>query len=201
LFHCRVFSSEADQLYFEQHDYESEPGNNLLVLQDHRKSILPSSLSQQQLQQLLKQEETILHLDVNPHQPTTPAWLSHIINDGATTLSHHEHDILEYYRVTNARRNCFHVPLGPSPLMATVTTTNVAEGDEFLTSYDFLYWVMDLVDKKDDIIQENHMIITETMDHEMDGMDAALQQATQSILESSNQYQQVIAEIHKVFEQ
>jgi hypothetical protein len=184
LYHCRVFSSNADQLYFEQHDYESETGNNLLVLQEDRKAVVPSL------------PRAILHLDVNPEQPTAPAWLSHIINDGATAVSHLEADIMDYYWRTNARRNCFHVPLGPSPLMATVTTRSVAKGEEFFTSYDFLYWVMDLVDHQ--VIQDNHMMITKAMDKEMDAMEEALQAATLSV---PNQYQHVIAEIHKLFQQ
>jgi SET domain len=184
LYHCRVFSSETDKVYFEQHDYESETGNNLLVLQEDRKPIVPSL------------PQAILHLDVNPEQPTMPAWLSHIINDGATAVSHREADILDYYRHTNARRNCFHVPLGPSPLMATVTTRAVQEGDEFFTSYDFLYWVMDLVDNQ--VVTDDHMIITKAMDQEMDAMEDALQEATQSV---PHQYRHVVAEIHKLFQQ
>jgi hypothetical protein len=60
---------------------------------------------------------------------------SHRINDGATVLSNTESGALSYYRASRNAANCAHVPFGPSPLLATVTTRKVQRGEELLTTY------------------------------------------------------------------
>ena len=60
---------------------------------------------------------------------------SHRVNDGATVLSNTEHGALSYYQASRAVANCVHVPFGPSPLVATVTTRKIKKGEELLTTY------------------------------------------------------------------
>ncbi|KAL3760484.1 hypothetical protein ACHAWU_007803 [Discostella pseudostelligera] len=60
---------------------------------------------------------------------------SHRVNDGATVLSNTEHGALTYYQSSRSAANCVHVPFGPSPLLATVTTRKVKKGEELLTTY------------------------------------------------------------------
>jgi SET domain len=88
-----------------------------------------------------------LYLDVNPYRPVADGWQSHLINDGATIQRSRLHDsdregaVLDYYRESKRAKNCIHIPFGPSPIMATVTTRRVAAGDELLTSYGGTYWL------------------------------------------------------------
>jgi hypothetical protein len=60
---------------------------------------------------------------------------SHRVNDGATVISNTELGALSYYQTSRAAANCVHVPFGPSPLLATVTTRKVKKGEELLTTY------------------------------------------------------------------
>lgn len=60
---------------------------------------------------------------------------SHRVNDGATVISNTELGALSYYQSSRAAANCVHVPFGPSPLLATVTTRKVKKGEELLTTY------------------------------------------------------------------
>jgi SET domain len=88
-----------------------------------------------------------LYLDVNPYRSVAGCWQSHLINDGATIQrcrlqgSDKEGAVLDYYRESKRAKNCIHIPFGPSPIMATVTTRRVAAGDELLTSYGGTYWL------------------------------------------------------------
>jgi hypothetical protein len=59
----------------------------------------------------------------------------HRVNDGATVLSNDEGGALAYYRASRAAKNCVHVPFGPSPLLALVSTRKIRRGDELLTTY------------------------------------------------------------------
>ncbi|GAX26270.1 hypothetical protein FisN_16Lh101 [Fistulifera solaris] len=87
-----------------------------------------------------------LFLDVNPHRDRVGAWVSHLINDGAVVTSNTVQGVLDYYHASGKRRNCIHIPWGPSPVMATVTTKKVKKGEEFLTSYGGTYWLGVLLD-------------------------------------------------------
>jgi hypothetical protein len=59
----------------------------------------------------------------------------HRVNDGATVLTNDEDGALAYYRASRVARNCVHVPFGPSPLLACVSTRKIRKGDELLTTY------------------------------------------------------------------
>ena len=82
-----------------------------------------------------------LYLDANPHRKDSDAWVSHYINDGAKLESNTETGVLEYYQRTKAAKNCIHIPFGPSPVLATVTTKKVKKGEELFTSYGGTYWL------------------------------------------------------------
>jgi len=109
-----------------------------------------------------------LYLDVNPQRhhdnnigggdDTNSAWVSHMINDGAkihTTTTpvsssssssndraeKQEETILNYYHESGLKRNCVHIPWGPSPIIATVTTKKVKKGQELFTTYGGTYWL------------------------------------------------------------
>jgi hypothetical protein len=87
-----------------------------------------------------------LYLDVNPNRndELDGAWTSHYINDGASLLdckSVEEIDIEQYYIKSTKAKNCIHIPFGPSPILATVTTKKVKKGEELFTSYGVVYWL------------------------------------------------------------
>jgi len=85
--------------------------------------------------------QPIVYLDVNPTLPQVPGWTSPMINDGATVTSNTEAGVLDYYQQSRQARNCIHIPFGPSPVLATITTKKVKKGDELLTSYGGTYWL------------------------------------------------------------
>lgn len=87
-----------------------------------------------------------LYLDVNPNRndELDGAWTSHYINDGASMLgcgSIKETDIEQYYLRSTKAKNCIHIPFGPSPTLATITTKKVKKGEELFTSYGVVYWI------------------------------------------------------------
>lgn len=86
-------------------------------------------------------DPTPLYLDVNPNRNLSDAWVSHFINDGATVGSNTEAGVLEYYQRSKIAKNCIHIPFGPSPILATVTTKKIKKGEELLTSYGGTYWL------------------------------------------------------------
>ena len=78
--------------------------------------------------------ETIF-IDVDLRQQEQPGFISHRINDGTTVAANSEEGVLEYYQSSRRAKNCLHIPFGPSPLYATVTTKKVKKGEELLTTY------------------------------------------------------------------
>lgn len=88
-------------------------------------------------------EGTPLFLDVNPSRPiVNGAWVSQMINDGATVVdASTEAGVLRYYDESGKRKNCIHIPFGPSPIMATISTKKIKKGEEILTSYGATYWL------------------------------------------------------------
>jgi hypothetical protein len=90
----------------------------------------------------------IMFIDVDTSQVESPCFVSHRINDAATVLSNSEEGVLAYYQKSHDAKNCVHVPFGPSPLLATVTTKKVNKGDEFLTTYGCSYWLENLLNDK-----------------------------------------------------
>jgi hypothetical protein len=82
-----------------------------------------------------------IFIDVDPSLEDCPTFMSHRINDGASVRANLEHELLEYYRESRKAKNCVHVPFGPSPLLATVTTKKLAKGEELFTTYGCSYWI------------------------------------------------------------
>ena len=88
-----------------------------------------------------------MFLDVDMMRPESPGWDSHRINDGATVLINSEDGVLTYYRASRQAKNCVHVPFGPSPILATVTTKKVKKGEELFTTYGCSYWLAPLMEE------------------------------------------------------
>ena len=85
-----------------------------------------------------------LFLDVNPNRDVDGCWVSQMINDGASVKTQSEEGILTYYKESKKRKNCIHIPFGPSPVMATIATRKIKKGEEIFTSYGCTYWALDV---------------------------------------------------------
>ncbi len=66
---------------------------------------------------------------------TSTGFDGHRVNDGSTILANDEIGTLSYYRESSIARNCVHVPFGPCPIIALVSTKRICKGDELLTTY------------------------------------------------------------------
>ena len=87
-------------------------------------------------------EDTQLFVDVNPSRvEPSGCWNGHLVNDGATLSENSEQGMLDYYTSSQRCKNCVHIPFGPSPLLAVVTTRKVKKGEELFTTYGCLYWL------------------------------------------------------------
>lgn len=86
-----------------------------------------------------------IFVDVDLSQQESPGFVGHRINDGATVLTNSEDGVLAYYRASRAAKNCVHVPFGPSPLLAVVTTKKVKKDEELFTTYGVSYWLESLL--------------------------------------------------------
>lgn len=107
---------------------------------------------------ILNRPDQLLYLDVKPSIALeNTIWTSHYINDGAMATEATSEAVLQYYKTSSLARNCIHIPFGPSPMLATVTTKKVKKGEEFLTSYGADYWLLnrcDTVPQSEEIHQE-----------------------------------------------
>jgi hypothetical protein len=143
--------SEIDEKYFT----ENQPHNNSPYLHATDQPIFqrPSMLAP-----LFDQNGKVgmvpppLYLDVNPNRNSEldGIWTSHYINDGSSLLDHTrsvgtsssiEDGIEQYYQQSTQAKNCIHIPFGPSPVLATITTKKVKKGQELFTSYGVVYWL------------------------------------------------------------
>ena len=134
-----VASSDKDQEYFQNHP---SARSSYLHCTDQPIFKRPSMLSL--LDESVK--DIPLYLDVNPNKEIKTGWVSQMINDGATVDTNTEQGVLDYYNMSGKNKNCIHIPFGPSPIMATVTTKKVKKGDELFTSYGCTYWLGVLLD-------------------------------------------------------
>jgi hypothetical protein len=130
-------SNDMDQAYFDNDDRQhgQQCGHNYrqyLIHDDRDINPILSSLS-------------LLFIDVNPNRAIQNGWMSHCINDGAAIIRHDTmlqgDGIVEYYTSALAAQNCVQIPFGPSPLMATVTTSPVEKGKELFTCYGSAFWL------------------------------------------------------------
>ena len=91
-------------------------------------------------------ENTQLFVDVNPSRAdSSGCWNGHLVNDGAIMSENSEQGMLDYYDASRRCKNCVHIPFGPSPLIAVVTTHKVKKGDELFTTYGCLYWLETII--------------------------------------------------------
>jgi len=91
-------------------------------------------------------ENTQLFVDVNPSRiESSGCWNGHYVNDGAILSENSEQGMLDYYTASQRFKNCVHIPFGPSPLIAVVTTRKVKKGEELFTTYGCLYWLETIV--------------------------------------------------------
>jgi len=123
--------SQEDQEYFQKHPSSK---SSYLHCTDQPLFKRPSFLSK------IVNDEPI-YLDVNPDRPIVDGWASQMINDGAKITANTEEGVLAYYQASKREKNCIHIPFGPSPIMATVTTKKVKKGQELLTTYGGTYWL------------------------------------------------------------
>jgi hypothetical protein len=86
-------------------------------------------------------KDSPLYLDVNPNREVSPAWVSQYINDGAIMPENSEAGVMEYYLKSTQKKNCIHLPFGPSPIIATVATKKIKKGEELFTSYGCVFWI------------------------------------------------------------
>ena len=128
---CFVYSNEKDASYFADHP---SPNSDYLHCTDQPLFQRPS---------LLLQGDTNnpVYLDVNPNRPITTGWVSQMINDGAIVSEPTEAGILQYYQAAKVNNNCVHIPFGPSPILATITTKKLKAGSELFTTYGGVYWL------------------------------------------------------------
>jgi len=139
--------NEQDENYFAEHPHGNSP---YLHATDQPLFQRPSLLSPLFNEDSKDEISPPLYLDVNPtrNDELDPIWTSHYINDGASLLdtiqqkdTSIEDGIEEYYKHSSSKKNCIHIPFGPSPLLATITTKKVKKGQELFTSYGVVYWL------------------------------------------------------------
>lgn len=116
------FSNPEHRDYFAQNPSNGESPYLHVADQPifNRPSILTSSSDPK-----LKEQSTThpIYLDVNPQDKSlTKFWVSQYINDGATVKENSEEGVLEYYKESQKKKNCIHIPFSCSPILATVTT-------------------------------------------------------------------------------
>lgn len=90
-----------------------------------------------------------IYLDANPNRKVDPLWVSQYINDGAIVTSNDQAGVSRYYEQSKRKKNCIHLPFGPSPIMATVATRKIKKGEELFTSYGCVYWLGVLYSNKE----------------------------------------------------
>lgn len=149
--------TSLDEKYFSQHPHGNSPYLHATDQPLFQRPSLLSSLFDEG-----KEDEMSppLYLDVNPthNEELDQIWTSHYINDGASLLDciqkgndniSMEDAIEQYYTQSTQRKNCIHIPFGPSPVLATITTKKCKKGQELFTSYGVVYW-LGSIDNQDD---------------------------------------------------
>ena len=125
-----VTNQESDREYFLEHP---PGGSSYLHATDQPIFNRPSLLSNLGSTEV---SNAPMYLDVNPNKNVSPIWVSQYINDGSIMIDNSEVGVSNYYKESKERKNCIHIPFGPSPIMATVATRKIKKGEE-LTDYYF----------------------------------------------------------------
>ena len=145
---------------------------------------------------LVKEQGGALYIDVNPNRPLRDTWISHLINDGAVVEFNTEEGLLDYYKMSAQRKNCVNIPFGPSPILATVTSSKVKKGDELFTTYGGSYWLDSLLESatKDGEEAEEPIDIS-------DDVQLHVQQTARHIFDAMQESQQTHAKLRMELEQ
>ena len=130
-----VSANESDQEYFSK----NPPGSSSYLHATDQPIFDRPSILADIAPELLK--DAPIYLDVNPNKEVDPLWVSQYINDGAIVMSNDEEGVSKYYEQSKRKKNCIHLPFGPSPIMATVATRKIKKGEELFTSYGCVYWL------------------------------------------------------------
>jgi len=136
-----IAGSNEDELYFQANPHGNSPYLHATDQPLFQRQSLLSSLFDESKDEMTPP----LYLDVNPNRNSEldEIWTSHYINDGASLLNTKvDGDSIEQYYVQSTKaKNCCHIPFGPSPILATITTKKVKKGEELFTSYGVVYWL------------------------------------------------------------
>jgi len=143
----------ADQEYFDKNENENETKNET-------SNYIQYLIGSRRVGKSDFGPDAQLFVDINPDRieknhhdsdgSINNCWVSHYINDGATVAANSEVGMLDYYSESNSKKNCVHIPFGPSPIIATVTTRQVKKGEELLTSYGCMYWAACIINENEE---------------------------------------------------
>lgn len=143
----RIVSIDASAITHERkHELNGVEANSRPSGQSYLHHVLGKRpLMNVDISQTLGGEAIYIDVDVTNHE-LCPCFVSHMVNDGSVVSSNAEDGVLAYYQQSLKAKNCVHVPFGPSPLLATVTTKKVHKGEEFFTTYGCSYWLEHLLE-------------------------------------------------------
>ena len=145
-----IAGSNEDEVYFQANPHGNSPYLHATDQPLFQRQSLLSSLFDESKDEMTPP----LYLDVNPNKndELDGIWTSHFINDGASLLNAKVDgvSIEQYYVQSTKAKNCCHIPFGPSPILATITTKKVKKGEELFTSYGVVYWLGSVEDDPDD---------------------------------------------------
>jgi hypothetical protein len=189
-----IACSNEDEIYFQANPHGNSPylhATDQPIFQRH--SLLSSLFDESK-----KDMTPPLYLDVNPkrNDELDDVWRSHYINDGASLLRSTavtEEVIEEYYIDSTRAKNCCHIPFGPSPFLATITTKKIKKDEELFTSYGVVYWLGSVDDPGDD---SNVAVMTEKIQTQIVETARDLQRAMAS---ASTGYSNEISELEQAF--
>ena len=182
-----IAGSNEDELYFQANPHGNSPYLHATDQPLFQRKSLLSSLFDESRDEM----PPPLYLDVNPNRndELDDIWTSHYINDGASLLntSINEDSIEQYYIQSTNTKNCCHIPFGPSPVLATVTTKKVKKGEELFTSYGVVYWLGSVDDAGDsDVAVMTEKIQTQIVESARDLKRAMASASTGYVNESSD---------------
>ena len=144
-----IAGSNEDELYFQANPHGNSPYLHATDQPLFQRQSLLSSLFDESKDEMTPP----LYLDVNPNRndELDGIWTSHFINDGSSLLNTNINgdSIEQYYVQSTKAKNCCHIPFGPSPILATITTKKVKKGEELFTSYGVVYWLGSVEDPDD----------------------------------------------------
>jgi hypothetical protein len=148
-----------DQKYFDDSN-ENNNNNNSNNNNGSKANYIQYLIGSRKLGEADYGPDTQLFVDINPDRieknnhdgsDISNCWISHYINDGAVVTTNSEMGMLDYYTESKRKKNCVHIPFGPAPIIATVTTRKVKKGEELFTSYGCIYWAESII-KEDECV-------------------------------------------------